>query len=483
MEYFLAVDIGASSGRHILGHLEEGRMVTEEIHRFSNGLKNVGGELCWDTEYLFEEIKVGLKKCRDSGKIPVSVGIDTWAVDFVFLDRDDRKIGNAVGYRDRRTDKMDREVSAILSEKELYHRTGIQKQSFNTIYQLMAVKRFHPEVLEKAETLLMIPDYFHFLLTGKKAAEYTNATTTQLVSADTGDWDRELIGMLGYPDKIFQKIIPSGTVLGRMKKEISDEIGFDCDVTVPATHDTGSAVLAVPSEEKNTLYISSGTWSLMGVERKEADCSEKSREKNFTNEGGYQRRFRFLKNIMGLWMIQCLKKEWPKEYSFQRLCELAEKEKIDSVVDCNDAVFLKPDSMVLAVRKACETSGQAVPGTVSELAKVIYSSLAECYAKTAEEIEEFTGYHYRTIHIVGGGANAGYLNQLTANAAHRTVLAGPAEATAVGNLTVQMMARRKWKDLREARKCIRRSFEVRSFEPEEKDKTGKEGIYDNRAEV
>lgn len=472
-EYFLAIDIGASSGRHILGHMENGRMVTEEIHRFSNGLEKLGEELCWNTDRLFEEIKIGMIKCREAGKIPVSMGIDTWGVDYVLLDGEDRKIGNAVGYRDGRTEGMDREISCLISEKELYQRTGIQKQSFNTIYQLTALKKRHPEQLQEAEALLMIPDYFHFLLTGRKSTEYTNATTTQLVSARTGDWDRELLGTLGFPEKIFQKIVPAGTVLGDLRKEIQDEIGFDCQIVLPATHDTGSAVLAVPSEEEETLYISSGTWSLMGVERKEADCSEESRKKNFTNEGGYEHRFRYLKNIMGLWMIQNLKKEWPQEYSFQELCEMAEKESTDALVDCNDAAFLAPDSMIRAVKKACEKSSQEIPQTAGQLARVIYRSLAECYAKTAEELEEMTGCRYQTIHIVGGGANAAYLNQLTADAAGKTVLAGPGEATAIGNLAVQMMTAGKLENAKAARNCIRNSFEVKGFAP------GRQGRKEN----
>lgn len=464
-EYYLAVDIGASSGRHILGHMEQGRMVMEEIHRFRNGLIMKDGEACWDLEQLFEEIKTGLKKCGESGKIPVSMGIDTWAVDFVLLDENGRVLGNTVGYRDKRTEGMDRLVYEILPEKELYRRTGIQKQIFNTIYQLMAVKEKHPEYLEKADAMLMIPDYFQFLLTGRKAAEYTNATTTQLVSPRTKDWDMELIEMLGYPKGIFQSVQDAGTVLGGFTEEIQREVGFDCQVILPATHDTGSAVLAVPSKDDKALYISSGTWSLMGVELGQADCTEKSRRLNFTNEGGYAHRFRYLKNIMGLWMIQSLRKELGDVYSFAELCQMAEKEEIPSLVDCNDGRFLAPVSMTKAVQEYCEETGQQVPMTPGQLAGVIYRSLADCYGRTVGEIEEMTGIQYRHLHVVGGGANAAYLNQLTASSTRKTVLAGPTEATAVGNLMVQMMAKGVWKDLKAARQCVYDSFEIQVYEP------------------
>lgn len=463
-QYYLAVDIGASSGRHILAWMEDGKMQLEEIHRFYNGMSEKDGELCWDVERLFDEIKAGMKKCAQSGRIPVSMGIDTWAVDFVLLDEKDQILGNTVGYRDGRTEGMDQKVYEIISEDDLYARTGIQKQIFNTIYQLMAVKEKHPEYLEKAETMLMIPDYFHYLLTGVKATEYTNASTTQLVSPDTKDWDLDLIGMLGYPAKIFQKIATAGTVLGTLTPEIQEEVGFDCQVVLPATHDTGSAVLAVPSNEDKTMYISSGTWSLMGVERMQADCSPKSKALNFTNEGGYDYRFRYLKNIMGLWMIQNLKKELKDEYSFAQLCEMAETAEVSSIVDCNSSEFLAPKSMIEAVQKACENSGQQVPKTPAELARVIYRSLAQCYGDTIKEIESMMGYTYEKLHVVGGGSNAVYLNELTAKATGKTVLAGPGEATSIGNLMVQMLTAGEWKSLIEARTCVYDSFEIHVYE-------------------
>ena len=462
-QYYLAIDIGASSGRHILGHMEDGKMVLEEIHRFPNGMREKDGHKCWDTEVLFSAIVEGMKKCKEAGKIPVSMGIDTWAVDFVLLDKEDRIIGNAVGYRDSRTAGMDEKVYEIIPEESLYGRTGIQKQIFNTIYQLMAVKEQHPKALEQAESMLMIPEYFNFLLTGKKAAEYTNASTTQLVSPETKDWDYELIGMLGYPKRIFQKIEKPGTVLGSLTEELQREVGFDCKVILPATHDTGSAVMAVPTNEDNTIYISSGTWSLMGTELKEANCSAESKLHNFTNEGGYDYRFRYLKNIMGLWMIQSVRKELAPDQGFGEICEAASKTAITSLVDCNADRFLAPENMTEEVQAACRENGEQVPEGIAEVASVIYNSLAKCYAQTITEIEEMSGITYDSIHVVGGGANAAYLNELTAKATGKTVYAGPTEATAIGNLTAQIITAGELSDLQEARKCIFDSFEIKIY--------------------
>lgn len=266
-KYYLAVDIGASSGRHMLASMVEGKMQLEEVYRFPNGMDNVDGTLCWDVNRLFTEIKNGLKKCKELGKIPVSMAIDTWGVDYVLLDKDDKILGNTVGYRDSRTNGMDDKVYETISLENLYARTGIQKAIFNTVYQLMAVKEKHPEYLEQAEAMLMIPDYFHFLLTGVKKMEYTNATTGQLIDVKTNDWDYELIEMLGYNKKMFRPVSMPGTIVGNFTKEIQEEVGFDCTVVLPATHDTGSAVLAVPTNDDNAIYISSGTWSLMGIEK------------------------------------------------------------------------------------------------------------------------------------------------------------------------------------------------------------------------
>ena len=467
-KYYLAIDIGASSGRHILGHLDNGKMVLEEIHRFPNGNVKKDGELTWDIDGLFREILVGMKKCKEAGKIPVSVGIDTWAVDIVLLDENDKRIGNAVGYRDSGTKGMDRKVYELIPEEELYARTGIQKQIFNTIYQLMAWKTNKPELYAKAKTMLMVPDYLHFLLSGEKATEYTNATTTQLVSPITKTWDSNTINTLDYSPTLFQKVVLPGTCLGYLTEEVQREVGFNCKVVVPATHDTGSAVMAVPvakgSENEDVLYISSGTWSLMGTELMEANCSPESKASNLTNEGGYDYRFRYLKNIMGLWMIQSVKKEIGGAYSFGEICEMASKTDIPSMVDANDDRFLAPENMTEEVKKACEESGQPVPETLAEVAAVIYNSLAKCYGKTIAEIERLTGKCFEGIHIVGGGANAEYLNQLTAMATGKTVYAGPTEATAIGNLSAQMIAGGELNDLADARNCIYESFEIKVYE-------------------
>lgn len=462
-KYYLAIDIGASSGRHILASMQDGKMQLEEVYRFANGMQNKNGTLCWNVEQLFEEIKNGLKKCKEYNKIPYTMAIDTWAVDYVLLDKENKILGETVGYRDHRTEGMDEKVYEKVSLENLYNRTGIQKQIFNTIYQLMAVKEQKPELLEEADSMLMIPDYFHFLLTRVKKMEYTNVTTTQLVSPITKDWDFELIEMLGFPKKIFKEISMPGTVVGNFTKEIQEEIGFDCTVVLPATHDTGSAVLAVPTNDDRAIYISSGTWSLMGIERKDADCSLESMRANFTNEGGYDYRFRFLKNIMGLWMIQSVKKEFTEDLSFAEICAKASRETITSIVDCNDDCFLAPESMIGAVQEFCRNTNQQVPETIGEIAAVIYNSLAKCYGDTIKEIEQITGNTYDTIYVVGGGANAGYLNELTAKYTEKRVSAGPTEATAIGNIIVQMLYDGTFENLSEARTCIGQSFDISHY--------------------
>ncbi len=463
-KYYLAVDIGASSGRHMLASMKDEKMQLEEVYRFPNGMDNKNGTLCWDVDRLITEIKNGLKKCKEIGKIPVSMGIDTWGVDYVLLDKDDNILGDTVGYRDSRTEGMDEKVYEVIPQDDLYARTGIQKQIFNTIYQLMSVKESHPEYLEQAGTILMIPDYFNFLLTGVKMNEYTEATTGQLISPKTNDWDYELIDMLGYNSKMFRPVSMPGTVVGDFTEDVQKEVGFNCTVVLPATHDTGSAVLAVPTNDDDAVYISSGTWSLMGIERKEADCSMESMKANFTNEGGYDHRFRYLKNIMGLWMIQSVKKEFTEDLSFAEICEMASKETIPSIVDCNDDCFLAPESMIEAVQKFCRDTDQPVPETVGEISSVIYNSLAKCYGDTVEEIEAITGKKYSTIYVVGGGSNAGYLNELTAKYTGRKVSAGPSEATAIGNIIVQMLHDGVFASLPEARTCVKESFDVKMYE-------------------
>lgn len=464
-KYYLAVDIGASSGRHILGSIEDGKIVLEEIYRFENGMVKKNGNLCWELDRLFEEIKNGLKRCSELGKIPSSMGIDTWGVDYVLLDSNDQVLGNTVGYRDKRTEGMDTKVYEIISEDDLYQRTGIQKQIFNTIYQLMSVKINNPEHMEEAKSLLMIPDYFNFLLTGNKLQEYTNATTGQLVNPVTKDWDYELIEKLGYNKEMFCKMSIPKTVVGNFTDEIKTQVGFDCEVVLPATHDTGSAVLSIPANDDDYLYISSGTWSLMGIERFEADCSLVSKNANFANEGGFDYRFRYLKNIMGLWMIQSVRHELNDAYSFGQLCDMAiEADDFKSIVDVNADCFLAPDNMTEAIKQYCRVTKQDVPNTIGEIATCIYNSLAMSYAKTVEEIEKIANRTFNRIHIVGGGSNAGYLNELTAKYTKKDVYAGPTEATAIGNLLAQMIKAKEFKTIEEARQSVYDSFPIKKYE-------------------
>ena len=461
-KYYLAVDIGASSGRHILGHLENGKIELEEIYRFENGMDHKDGMLLWNVDRLFGEILNGMKKCKEQGKIPVSMAIDTWAVDYVLLDEKDRILGDTYGYRDHRTDGMDAEVAKILPETELYAKTGIQKQIFNTVYQLMAVKQQTPELLQRAKTLLMLPDYFGFRLTGNKLSEYT----TQLVNPTTFQWDTDLIRKLGYPEDIFLLLQMPGTKVGQLLPEIQKEVGFNLEVVLCGSHDTASAVMAVPQTEGDGIYISSGTWSLMGIESLKPIINEEAAAANFTNEGGYDHRFRFLKNIMGLWMIQSVRHEYQDAYSFAQLCDMAEESRdFSSRVDVNDQSFLSPDSMIEAIKQYCQKTGQPVPETVGELAAVVYRSLAQSYGETVKELETIAGRIYDSIHIIGGGSNAAYLNQLTADATGKTVYAGPGEATAIGNLLAQMIHAGDLADLKGARQCVRDSFEIKTYVP------------------
>jgi len=464
-KYYAAVDMGASSGRLMVGWTENGKMQLEEIHRFENGMVKKDDELCWEFDRIFREIVTGLKKCKELGKIPVSLGVDTWGVDFVLLDKDGGVLGNTVGYRDHRTDGMDEEVYKIISQNDLYARTGIQKAIYNTIYQLMAVKKKYPQYMEQADSLLFVPDYFHYLLCGKKVNEYTEATTSQLINAQTNDWDYELMDMLGYKKAMFNGLVMPGTSLGNLRPELAEEIGYDLEIVVPCTHDTGSAVLAVPANDDDFVYISSGTWSLMGVEMARPDCSQQSCDLNFTNEGGYNHRFRHLKNIMGLWMIQSVRHEYGDKYGFAEICEMAEEAKdFPSRVDANDNCFLSPDNMTQAVKDYCKNSGQQVPETLGEIATVIYTSLAECYARTVKELEETTGRTYSRIHVVGGGSNAGYLNELTAKATGKEVHAGPGEATAIGNITAQMLKAKEFASVEAARDVIHESFGIKIYQ-------------------
>lgn len=477
--YYLAIDIGASSGRHILGHVEDGRIVLEEMYRFDNKQVHKDGHDCWDMDNLWTGILGGLKACKEAGKIPQTIGIDTWAVDFVLIDKDGNTVGDAVAYRDGRTKDADKLVDSIIPAQELYARTGIQKQLFNTIYQLMALKEEHPEQLEKAETMLMIPDYFDYKLTGVMKQEYTNATSTNLVYAASKTWDYELIDMLGLPKKLFGELSMPGTVVGNLTEEIQKEVGFDATVILPATHDTGSAFLAVPARDDKAVYLSSGTWSLLGVENEEPICTEDSWKENFTNEGGAWYRFRYLKNIMGLWMIQSIRRELNgvayvagrtskyadgRQWSFPDLIEAARgASDFHSIVDANDDRFLAPESMIDAIKDYCRISGQPVPETVGEIMQCVYLSLSRCYKEAILNLCKLTGKIYTSINIVGGGCQDMYLNEMTSKAIGLPVFAGPVEGTAIGNLIVQFIAAGEFTDLQAARDAIRVSFDIKEI--------------------
>ena len=460
-KYYLAIDIGASSGRHILGWLEDGKMILEEIYRFKNGADKKGDKLVWNDKGLFDSIVEGVKKCKEIGKIPVSIGIDTWGVDYALLDENDNLIDEIYSYRDDRTLAVIDEVHSIVAEEEAFERTGIQKQVFNTIYQLYCDKKSGK--MAKAKSFMMVPDYLHFLLTGVKKNEYTNASTTGLMNAKTREWDMEIIEKLGLNKDLFMPLSLPGSLVGELKAEIVEKVGFNATVYLPATHDTASAVMAVPNPNL-PLYISSGTWSLMGIETPNENTTKLAKECGFTNEGGYNKSVRFLKNIMGLWMVQCIKKEYDDKYSFVDFVDLAKKvENFHSIVDVNDHSFFAPESMVKAVQDYCKKTGQQVPETVGEIVLCVYESLAECYAKAVDQIEDMTGVKFNEINIVGGGCQNVLLNELTAKATKRTVVAGPVEATATGNLIAQMLAIGDIKTLNEGKQIIKESFEIKEI--------------------
>ena len=451
--YYLAIDIGASSGRHIIGWLEDGKLNTEEIYRFKNGAEERNKRLCWNADKLFEEVLNGLKKAKEVGKTPSHIGIDTWAVDYALLDKDDKRIGEVICYRDSRTEKHINAVHRKISFDELYKRTGIQFQQFNTIYQLYEDKTSGR--IKNAKSFLMLPDYLNFLLTGVKKQEYTNATSTGLVNAQTHKWDEEIIKATGLPKSLFGKLSGPGTVVGELKEDIQKELGFNATVILPATHDTASAVLAAPLDGQ-TPYISSGTWSLLGVEQDYAHTDANSQAVNYSNEGSIDFKFRYQKNIMGLWMIQSVKRELNDKYSFPQLANYAKIKQKGALVDVNDKRFLAPESMRDEIDKAV---GRQL-GIASQM-RVIYDSLAKSYADAIEELERNTGKTYDTINIIGGGCRDTFLNKLTAEATGKRIIAGPVEATAIGNLIMQMIGTGAIGNLSEARNIVKNSFEVK----------------------
>lgn len=469
MDTYLAIDIGASSGRCIVGSTDKGKIKLDETYRFENGLVKKNGHKCWDIDHIRESVIAGIAETVKKGYRPKSVGIDTWAVDFVLLDENDEIIGDAVSYRDSRAEHIQKELEEkhILSCEELYQHTGIAYQQFNTVYQLMALKKEHPEYLDRAKTFLMIPDYLNFVLTGVKTNEYTNASTTALVNAKTKTWDKELIRTLGLPVGIFNEVHMPGEKLGILRQEIADRVGAQMDVILPATHDTGSAFLAVPAKDDHSVFISSGTWSLIGCETREAIITPESYGYNYTNEGGYNYRNRFLRNIMGLWMMQNVRNELGKKNgirpSFPDLRKEAETfSEYDVKINVDDDRFLAPDSMIDEIKNAALDKGEMIPDSTGAVVQVIYNSLADSYRRNVDILSLLTGRDFTSINIVGGGSQDMYLNRMTAKAAGLTVYAGPTEGTALGNLIVQFIQDGKFTDLTEAREVIAESFDIKT---------------------
>lgn len=455
MTYYLAIDIGASSGRHILGYIENGKLHLEEIHRFENYITNQNGTLVWDIEHLVSEVKKGIAKCKEIGKIPCTVAIDTWGVDYVLLDESKQEILPAVSYRDSRTNRVINKVESIISAEELYLKTGIQKQNFNTIYQLYADKLSGR--LEDAKYLLMIPAYLSYKLTGVIKNEYTNATTTGMVNAESKTWDNDIIEKLGLPKHLFGTLDTPCTVIGNFTKEMQDYAGFDSTVIFAPSHDTASAVCACPIDD-NSVYISSGTWSLIGVESLNPIVNEKSMAANFANEGGIDYRFRFLKNYMGMWLFQNVKKNLNNKFSYDDMMRLAMQSKRFEMIDTNSPSFLAPENMIIAIRSYLKN--ESIP--IEVVINSVYHSLAQSYKNAIDEIEKLAGKTIDNIFIVGGGSKDTYLNELTAQYTGKKVVTGLSEATATGNLLSQIMYDKKI-SLAQARDIVKNSFDIKEI--------------------
>ena len=457
--YVLAIDIGASSGRHILGSVENGLITLEEIYRFPNGASMADGTLCWDRENLEQHILAGMKKCKEIGKIPQSVGIDTWGVDFVLVDEIGAPVAPMVAYRDKRTEQ----VMDKIDHDALYRLTGIAMQPFNTVYQLMATPK---EWLEKAHRCLFAPDYFHYFLSGVMANEFSIASTAALLTAGTNEWNEQVFEMAGIPRRLFPEapVLP-GTCLGELKKEVQDKVGYNCQVIMPASHDTGSAYMAVPARDENAVYLSSGTWSLLGIETDAPVTNDEAKKAGFTNEGAYGGRVRLLRNIMGLWMLQCVRHELSDRYSFAEMAQMATESTYAHTVDAGDNRFLAPDNMTEEVKKALQEQGAPMPETVGDLCRCINLSLAKCYADAISDLEKLTGKKFTSVNIVGGGSNSEVLNTMTAKATHLPVYAGPSEGTALGNAMGQLIALSGIASLKEGRGMIEKSFAIKPYEP------------------
>ena len=468
----LGIDLGASSGRAMLGTLEGKKLTIREIHRFLNEPVTLCGRFVWDMPRLFHEIKQALLKLSRSGETVDAIGIDTWGVDFGLLDKNGHLLSLPVHYRDARTNGIPEKVRAIIPDEELFARTGIAFNSFNTLYQLCAMKEEGDPALESAQDLLFLPDLLAYFLTGRKGTEYTIASTSQLLDPFKRDWDRELMEKLGIPAHIFGEVKLPGTVRGTLLPEIAKECGVaEIPVIAIGGHDTASAVAAVPAQEKDFAYISSGTWSLLGAEVQKPLCTEGVMKANYTNEGGVDGSIRLLKNIMGLWIIQECKREWDRrgsETSFGELVELSmQAPAFKAILDVDDACFLAPGDMPARIQAYCAKSGQPVPEGKGEISRVIYESLALKYRWAIERLEEdMLKKPIEALHIVGGGSKNALLNRFTAEAIKRPVIAGPDEGTIIGNLLVQAQALGAISGIRELREVVENSFPTKTFLPE-----------------
>lgn len=466
----LAFDFGASSGRAIIGSFNGEKITLQEVHRFLNDPVSVGGTVYWDALRLFHEIKQGIIKARLAGGFE-SIGIDTWGVDFGLIDAEGRLMENPIHYRDARTVGLVDEAFKTMPREKLYGITGIQFMELNTLFQLISLKKYRPWMLERADKMLFMPDLFGYMLTGKMCSEYSIATTSQLIDLETKSWSEEILDSFGIKKSLFAKLVPSGTVLGELSKEICEECGVDpVPVISVCGHDTQSAITSVPCEDGNFAFLSSGTWSLFGTELEKPIVNETSLGINITNEGGFDGSTGFLKNIIGLWLIQESRRQWQREgtdYSYAELEKLAlAAEPFKCFIDPDAPEFVPHGNIPERVREFCRKTGQYVPETVGEIMRCIYESLAMKYRLTFEKLRECTERDYPVIHVIGGGTKDGLLCQMTANSCDRTVKAGPIEATVMGNLAVQLMSGGSIENIGQARKIVAASSELKTFEPQ-----------------
>lgn len=456
MNYYLGIDIGASSGRHILGSLQDHKLVLEEVYRFKNGIHKENGHWVWDMERLEDEIIQGLQAAKEIGKAPRSISIDTWGVDYVLLDKDGHPCAPAYAYRDDRSIAGVEAVDQKISREDLYAKNGIQYQPFNTIYQLACM----PEDLKEAEDLLMIPDYLAWKLTGQKSNEYSNLSTTGLLDQESGTLKPDLLNLCKASPELFQTIKMPGDSIGPVSRSTAEKIGYETEVLAAPSHDTASAYLASPCEQG--IILSSGTWSLLGQNLDNPIQNEAAWKANFTNERGYEKAVRFLKNIMGMWIIQEVSRNLDGKYSFGELVDLARESDFEGIFDVDDPRFLKPDNMMEEIRKYFIEKDEPAPQSVGDIARTVYQSLAAGYEKAIAELEEITGQKSDVINIIGGGCQNQLLNEMIAEKTGKTVAAGPVEATAIGNILCQMLADGTIKDLQEAREIVRDSFDIQN---------------------